>query len=180
MRFRVFRVDWDTLIFFENFRELRAMREVRNGSKRVKKNFFFFCIFTRFRAFWVDWDTLFFFVNFREREARNERDASAKPEGAKRPSSPAGLAGRSAERACKLVDYYICNTFSNFAQRLWKSPGNCDRNWEQIKFTGGLRETRQSHSSWLSQDLFDWRIRYRQEGGWKIHCITSFVRHIWD
>ena len=34
---------------------------------------------------------------------RSQRDASAKPEGAKRPSSPAGLAGRSEERACKLV-----------------------------------------------------------------------------
>ena len=107
MRFRAFRVDWDTLFFFENVRELCAMREARNGSKGVKK---FFGIFTRFRAFWVDWDTLFFFENFREREARNAaseasemRAQSAKPEVAKRPSSPAGLAGRSASRACKLV-----------------------------------------------------------------------------
>ena len=46
----------------------------------------------------------FFFENFREREARN-----AKPEGAKRPSSPAGLARRSASRACKLVlIYFLC------------------------------------------------------------------------
>ena len=36
-------------------------------------------------------------------EASEMRARSAKPEGAKRPSSPAGLAGRSAERACKLV-----------------------------------------------------------------------------
>ena len=39
----------------------------------------------------------------RPSEAREMRAQSAKPEGAKRPSSPAGLAGRSAERACKLV-----------------------------------------------------------------------------
>ena len=36
-------------------------------------------------------------------EASEMRARSAKPEGAKRLSSPAGLAGRSAERACKLV-----------------------------------------------------------------------------
>ena len=39
----------------------------------------------------------------RASEASEMRARSAKPEGAKRPSSPAGLAGRSAERACKLV-----------------------------------------------------------------------------
>ena len=36
-------------------------------------------------------------------EESEMRARSAKPEGAKRPSSPAGLAGRSASRACKLV-----------------------------------------------------------------------------
>ena len=36
-------------------------------------------------------------------EVSKTRARCAKPEGAKRPSSPAGLAGRSAERACKLV-----------------------------------------------------------------------------
>ena len=39
-----------------------------------------------------------------ERDASAKRARSAKPKGAKRPSSPAGLAGRSAERACKLVE----------------------------------------------------------------------------
>ena len=39
----------------------------------------------------------------RASEASEMRARSAKHEGAKRPSSPAGLAGRSAERACKLV-----------------------------------------------------------------------------
>ena len=129
MRFRAFRVDWDTLIFFENFRELRATREARNGPKGVK---IFFCIFTRFRAFWVDWDTLFFSKIFREREERNarersERDASAKPEGAKRSSSPAGLAGRSAERACKLVFRKLAriqNTNISFASELASSLSN--------------------------------------------------------
>ena len=96
MHFRAFQVDWETLFFW---------KFSRNRSKEVKN---FFCIFTRFRAFGVDWDTLFLFENFCERKARNaskrsEQDASAKPEGAKWPSSPAGLAGRSAERACKLV-----------------------------------------------------------------------------
>ena len=75
----------------------------------------------RFRTFWVNWDTHFFFKNFCERKARNAHEQSepgarrkmgaskasearsAKPEGAKQPSSPAGLAGRSAERVCKLV-----------------------------------------------------------------------------
>ena len=43
-----------------------------------------------------------------KRESRNaheqrEQDASTKLEGAKRPSSPAGLAGRPAKRACRLV-----------------------------------------------------------------------------
>ena len=36
-------------------------------------------------------------------EASEMQAQSAKLKGAKRPSSPAGLAGRSAERACKLV-----------------------------------------------------------------------------
>ena len=94
MRFRAFRVDWDTF-FFDNFRELRATREARNGSKGV---IFFYCIFTLFRAFWVDRDTLFFRKFSWAQSAKR-----AKPEGVKRPSSPAGLAGRSAERACKLV-----------------------------------------------------------------------------
>ena len=40
----------------------------------------------------------------RTSEASEMRARSAKPKGAKRPSSPAGLAGRSAERACKLVE----------------------------------------------------------------------------
>ena len=35
--------------------------------------------------------------------AKRETHASAKPEGAKQQSSPAGLTGRSAERTCKLV-----------------------------------------------------------------------------
>ena len=53
-------------------------------------------------------ETHFFFENFCEREARNEcegseQDKSAKPEEVKQPSSPAGLTGRSASRACKLV-----------------------------------------------------------------------------
>ena len=39
----------------------------------------------------------------RASDASEMRAQSAKLEGAKRPSSTAGLAGRSAERACKLV-----------------------------------------------------------------------------
>ena len=39
----------------------------------------------------------------RASEASEMRARSAKPEGAKRPCSPAGLAGRFAEQACKLV-----------------------------------------------------------------------------
>ena len=70
--------------------------------------FFFFLHFYAFQSILSRLRYTVFFENFREREARNardrsEQDASAKPEGAKRPSSPAGLAGRSAERACKLV-----------------------------------------------------------------------------
>ena len=59
------------------------MREVRNGSKRVKKNFFFFA-FLRVSEHFESIEThFFFFENFREREAQNareqsERDASAK------------------------------------------------------------------------------------------------------
>ena len=68
----------------------------------TQKLFFaFLCLLEHFESI----ETHFFFENVRERDAReqSERDASAKPEGAKRPSSPAGLAGRSAKQACKLV-----------------------------------------------------------------------------
>ena len=40
----------------------------------------------------------------RASEASEMRAQSAKPKGAKRPRSPAGLTGRSAERDCKLVE----------------------------------------------------------------------------
>ena len=171
MRFRAFRVDWDTLIFFENFRELRATREARIGSKGVKNFLFaflrvsehfesiethfffskilvnfalrakrvmgqkgkknFVCIFTRFRAFWVDWGTLFFSKIFvsakretRASEASEMRAQSAKPEGAKRPSSPAGLAGRSASRACKLVRSLKKPKWSHLIKKWWPKKSN--------------------------------------------------------
>ena len=82
-----------------------ATHEARQRGKKIF--FAFLCVLDHFESI----ETHFFFENFREREARNahersERDASAKPEEAKRPSSPAGLAGRSAERACKLVFFF--------------------------------------------------------------------------
>ena len=43
----------------------------------------------------------------RASEASEMRAQSAKPKEAKRQSSPAGLAGRSAEWACKLVGYIL-------------------------------------------------------------------------
>ena len=46
----------------------------------------------------------FFFKNCAsERKAQNAQDVSAKPEGAKRPSSPARLARRQAKRASRPV-----------------------------------------------------------------------------
>ena len=93
--------------FFENFREFRATREARNGSKGVK----FFFAFLRVSEHFESIETHFFFSKIfvsakremRASKASEMRAQGAKPEGAKRPSSPAGLAGRSAERACQLV-----------------------------------------------------------------------------
>ena len=71
----------------------------------------FLCVSEHFESI----ETHFFFPKIfvsakretRASEASEMRAQSAKPEGAKRPSSPAGLAGRSAERACKLVVYIL-------------------------------------------------------------------------
>ena len=73
---------------------------------------FFFLHFYEIQSILSRLRHTFFFEKFREREERNarkrsERDASAKPMEAKRQSSPAGLAGRSAEGACKLVGYIL-------------------------------------------------------------------------
>ena len=84
------------------------MLELR--SDRLYLNFYaFLCVSEHFELI----ETHFFFSKIfvsakretRASEASETRARSAKPEGAKRPSSPAGLAGRSAERACKIVTF---------------------------------------------------------------------------
>ena len=102
MRFRAFRVDWDTL-FFRKFSW--TSRWVKRGKKK-----FFFLHFYAFQSILSRLRHTFFsniFVSAkretRASKASEMRAQSAKPEGAKRPSSLAGLAGKSAERACKLV-----------------------------------------------------------------------------
>ena len=67
MHFRAFRVHRDTLILFENFRELRATRK---GVKIFLLHFYEFqSILSRLRH-------TFFFEIFCEREARNARERS--------------------------------------------------------------------------------------------------------
>ena len=67
---------------------------------------FFFLHFYSFQSILSRLRHFFFSKNFREREAQNAReqsarDASVKPEGGKL----AGLAGRPAKQACRLVFY---------------------------------------------------------------------------
>ena len=60
--------------------------------KGVKK-FFFFLHFYAFQSILIRLRHTFFFENFREREAQNARERSEQDASAKRPSSPAVLAG---------------------------------------------------------------------------------------
>ena len=98
----------ETHFFFSKILLNFALRAKRVMVKRGK----FFFAFLRVSEHFESIETHFFFFSkifvsakreTRVSKASEMRARSAKPEGAKRPSSPAGLAGRSAERACKLV-----------------------------------------------------------------------------